>query len=69
MSKQFFQNKYNEGDIISAKVNPSLKLIIRRYIDQVYYCRMLDDPEGKELVYYEREIVEDSILEAKNKND
>ena len=69
MSKQFFQNKYNEGDIISATVNPSLKLIIRRYIDQVYYCRMLDDPEGKELVYYEREIVEDSILEAKNKND
>lgn len=66
MSKQFVQNKYLAGDVVDAKVNPDLKLVIRRYIDQVYYCKVQDDPEAKELVYYERELVEDQELKAKN---
>ncbi len=57
MSKQFVQNKYNAGDIVYAKVNPRLELVIRRYIDQIYYCKVKDDPERKELVYFERELV------------
>jgi hypothetical protein len=67
MSRQFKQNKYNAGDIVSAKVNPTLKLIIRRYIDQVYYCKIQEYPERDELVYFERELVEDPLLEAENK--
>jgi len=54
------------GDVVCAKVNPPLKLKIRRYVDQVYYCKLLDDPEAKELVYFERELVEDQKLIAKN---
>jgi hypothetical protein len=66
MSKQFVQNKYMPGDVVCAKVNPVLKLKIRRYIDQVYYCKVLDDPNRKELVYYERELVDNPALIAKN---
>ena len=67
MSKQIMQNKYNAGDIVCAKVNPSLNLIIRRYVDQVYYCKVQEDPERQELVYFERELVENPSLEAENK--
>jgi hypothetical protein len=67
MSKQFFQNNYNAGDNVSAKVDPSINLIIRRYIDQVYYCKQVEAPEKKELVFYERELVEDNALKTRNK--
>lgn len=54
-----------EGDVVYAKVIPTLKLKIRRYTDQVYYFEPLDDPEAREQVYYERELVEDQELIAK----
>ncbi|WP_370086876.1 hypothetical protein [Ekhidna sp.] len=68
MSRTFSPNKYNVGDTVTAKSATSQKLVIRRYIDQVYYCQVKDDPEKKELVYYERELVEDMALIEKNKN-
>ena len=67
MGKQFVQNKYNAGDTIYAKEDPSEKLVIRRYIDKVYYCRVQARPESKELVYFEREIVDDPVLEENNR--
>ena len=67
MSKQFVQNKYNHGDVVFAKVNPNQTLVIRRYIDQVYYCQIQDDANSKELVYFERELVENPELIAKNR--
>ncbi|MFA0963342.1 hypothetical protein AB9P05_16180 [Roseivirga sp. BDSF3-8] len=65
--KEFVQNKYNAGDTVYAKANPSEKLVIRRYIDKVYYCKVMAHPERKELVYFEREIIEDLPLEALNR--
>jgi len=50
-------NKYKEGEIVYAKVNPGLKLVIRRYVDKIYYCKIQDEPARKELVYFEREIL------------
>lgn len=66
MSKEFVQNKYNSGDVVYAKVNPTLKLVIRRYYDQVYYCLTQGHPERKDLVYFEREFVRNPELEKKN---
>lgn len=66
MSRIFVQNKYNAGDVVYAKVNPNLKLVIRRYIDQLYFCKIQQEPESKELIYFERELVEDPHLEAEN---
>lgn len=51
------ENKYKEGEIVYAKINPSLKLIIRRYVDRIYYCKIQEDPARKELVYFERELM------------
>jgi hypothetical protein len=67
MSKQFVQNKYNPGDVVYAKIDPTLKLVVRRYIDQIYFCKVQEDPERKELVYFERELVEDPVLEELNR--
>jgi hypothetical protein len=52
------QSKYKVGGIVYAKTNPALKLIIRRYVDGIYYCKVQDDLERKELVYFERELAE-----------
>ncbi len=58
------KSKFTAGDTVYAKVNPSLKLIVRRYVDQVYYCKEQEHPERQELVYFERELEEDPLLEA-----
>ena len=55
------ENKYKEGEEVYAKVNPSLKLIVRRYVDRIYYCKIKKDPTLKELVYFERELMSDSV--------
>lgn len=54
------ENKYKEGEEVYAKVNPSLKLIVRRYVDRIYYCKIKKDLKLKELVYFERELMSDS---------
>jgi hypothetical protein len=51
-------NKYREGEFVFAKENPALKLIVRRYIDDIYYCRIPNEPDKKELVYFERELID-----------
>lgn len=50
------ENKYQAGEIVHALVNPTQKLVIRRYVDSIYYCIIQEDPTLKELVYFEREL-------------
>ncbi|WP_417612308.1 hypothetical protein [Owenweeksia hongkongensis] len=50
------ENIYKEGQVVHAKVNPTQKLVIRRYVDRIYYCKVQNDLSHKELVYFEREI-------------
>lgn len=57
MKNEYGNNKYVSGDIVYAKEHPNLKLLVRRYIDRVYYCKVVDYPERKELVYFERELI------------
>jgi hypothetical protein len=51
------ENKFKEGETVYAKEAPTLALTIRRYIDEIYYCKRTDHPEQKELVYFQRELV------------
>ncbi len=51
------ENKYKAGDVVCAKVNPTLKLVIRRYVDRIYFCKIQEDPNRKELVYFEWELL------------
>lgn len=50
-------NIYKEGTAITAKVDPGLKLIIKKYYQRIYYCAVASDPERKHLVYFERELI------------
>ncbi len=57
MNGQNMENKFKEGAVVCALVNPTLKLVIRRYVDRIYYCKIQEDPARKELVYFERELM------------
>ncbi len=48
--------KYKEGDIVSERVRPLQKLIISRFINKIYYCKIFENPRRKELVFFEREL-------------
>jgi len=50
-------NKYKEGSTVCAIINPTQKLLIRRYVDRIYYCKIQSDLAHKELVYFERELM------------
>ena len=51
------KNKYKEGEVVYAKAYPTIKLIIRRYIARIYYCKIAETPQKKDLVYFERELM------------
>jgi hypothetical protein len=57
------KNKYKEGSAVHAIANPGQKLIIRRYVDRVYYCKIAENLTAKELVFFEWELASDSIKE------
>ncbi len=57
MKRQFIEHKYDDGDIVYSKINPDEKLLVRRYIDRIYFCRHIPDLGQKELAYFERELV------------
>lgn len=50
-------NLYKEGSFIIAKADPGIKLKIMRYYQRIYYCARVDNPDLKQLVYFERELI------------
>ena len=48
--------RYKEGETVYAKVNPKQRLTVRCFLDQIYYCRITNEPNKKELVFFEREL-------------
>lgn len=50
------KNIFKTGDIVCAKVNPIKPLKVRVFARKVYYCDVLNEPNEKEEVYFEREI-------------
>jgi len=51
------ENKYKSGEIVSERVRPSMKLMVNRYVNGIYYCFIQDRNSKKELVYLEWELV------------
>jgi hypothetical protein len=56
------ENKFLEGSVVFAKAHPSLRLVVRRFAKRIYYCTNPAQPQAKELVYYERELLSDSEM-------
>lgn len=56
------ENKFAEGQVVYAIIHPEVKLVVRRYVDRIYYCKIQADPTRNELVYFERELATDLPL-------
>ena len=54
-------NKFKEGEIVYARIFPGKKLIVSRYVNKLYYCKVPENLKLKELVYFERELTADNI--------
>ncbi|WP_187260525.1 hypothetical protein [Pontibacter beigongshangensis] len=50
------ENKYPEGSVVYANVDPATKLEVRRFVKRIYYCTRALGPDQKDLVFYEREL-------------
>ncbi|MEQ9301907.1 MAG: hypothetical protein RIF33_25225 [Cyclobacteriaceae bacterium] len=59
--QQYTNNSYSEGAVIFAKERPILPLVIRRYLDQIYYCTNQNNPKEKERVCFERQLIAPKI--------
>ena len=49
-------NLYKEGSIICAKIEPTLKLLITKYRQRIYYCTVVGHPDQNNLAYFESEL-------------
>jgi hypothetical protein len=56
------ENKYKKGEIVKERIRPTQKLIITRYFNRLYYCKIEENPNLKELVYFERELMPATML-------
>lgn len=59
------ENKFKTGEIVYAKSDPGVKLVVKRHIDRIYYCQIHNDPQQKERVYFERELMDASEMAEK----
>ncbi|XOV91092.1 MAG: hypothetical protein ACFHWX_12870 [Bacteroidota bacterium] len=62
------RNRFQSGDIVYSKKAPKVKLMIRRYIDERYYCKVLNSPYSPELSFYERDLIASSNPADKGSN-
>ncbi len=49
--------KYEIGDTVFTKINPSISLIVKRYIKGVYYCGFQNEPDRWELGLFARALI------------
>lgn len=49
-------NIYELGTLVTAKADPTLKLVIKKYYQRIYYCAQTDNPLRKHLAFFENEL-------------
>lgn len=57
-------NIYPEGTLVNAKVNPSLQLVIVKYLQRIYYCAVVGKEHEKQKAYFERELMPSNPLKV-----
>ena len=60
------ENKFKAGDFVFERIHPNQKMVVKKNIGKIYYCRAQEFPERKELVYFERDLISD--IDIKNRN-
>ncbi|WP_127137622.1 hypothetical protein [Flagellimonas oceanensis] len=56
MKKDYMEKRYKKGDLVYAKVRPSVILVVRLYVRKVYYCAIQNNTAANELVYFDSEL-------------
>jgi hypothetical protein len=51
------ETHFKVGQHVFTIIAPKVKMMIRKYYAEIYYCTFADDPEKKELALFEREII------------
>ncbi len=57
-------NKFNKGDIVFERVNPGQKLTVSRYENKLYYCSLEGQPNRKDLVFHERDLMTEKVIKG-----
>jgi len=57
--------KYKEDEVVYERIRPNQKLIVKGNVGKIYYCKVQEDPNRKELVYFERELMSDPNIADK----
>ncbi|MEQ8474421.1 MAG: hypothetical protein RIC35_24705 [Marinoscillum sp.] len=60
------ENIFKPGDVVFAKNLPHIKLIVRRFEDEYYYCKVHNHPDNVEQFHYERDLIGSSNPADKN---
>lgn len=56
------EGKFKTGAIVCEKVRPAQKMIVERYSDRIYYCKLQEAPHRKAVVYVERDLFSVDVL-------
>jgi hypothetical protein len=51
------ENKFKVNEVVSERNGLIRELVVRRYVDHIYYCTDASAPGGKDLVFFERELI------------
>jgi hypothetical protein len=62
-------NRYKQGTIISARIDPTIQLRILEYKERIYYCDRVDQLDKTILAYFERELLPPEITSAHSPKD
>jgi len=57
--------KYKIGDIVYDRTRPSQQLVITKHQFNTYYCQPVDNPRQRALVFFEADLMGESINELK----
>ena len=55
------ENKYKVGEMVVERIFPNKKLKISQYKGNLYYCKPLENPNLNEIVYFEHDLMAESI--------
>jgi hypothetical protein len=50
------ENKYKTGEVVCERIHPTQKLIISRFLNGIYYAKIMGQKARKELVFLEKDI-------------
>ncbi len=57
MKKNYMVKRYKKGDLVYAKVRPSVILVVRFYIRNIYHCSVQNDSKANILLYLDSELM------------